>query len=383
MIMANINPFVVHGHIPPELFCDRKEESEKLLHFLNNQQNVVLSAPRRMGKTKLVEFVFDKPEMSDKYITVFIDILETGNLREFIFSLGNAVFNRIAKRSERLMKLFTSAIKSLQTSFGYDPIQGMPTFDIKLGDLIYPEYTLKEIFSYIDQADKRCLIVIDEFQQICNYPEKNIEATLRTYIQKSKNANFVFAGSQRRIMSEMFGSEKRPFYNSAREIDLDAIDLSVYINFVQEQFKKATRSILPEAIEKVYGTFKGVTLYNQQIMNDAFDMAQDGEVIDLVKVDLLINDFIKENDKRIRELLYFVTDNQKEVLYAIASEGEVSGITSSAFTKKHRLKSPSSTQSALKSLLKSDLITRKNGLYSVSDPLMDLWLQKKVNKISI
>lgn len=184
-------------------------------------------------------------------------------------------------------------------------------------------------------------------------------------------------------MSEMFGSEKRPFYNSAREIDLDAIDLSVYINFVQEQFKKATRSILPEAIEKVYRTFKGVTLYNQQIMNDAFDMAQDGEVIDLVKVDLLINDFIKENDKRTRELLHFVTDNQKEVLYAIASEGEVSGITSSAFTKKHRLKSPSSTQSALKSLLKSDLITRKNGLYSVSDPLMDLWLQKKVNKISI
>ena len=104
-----------------------------------------------------------------------------------------------------------TVMKSLQASFGYDPIQGTPTFDVKLGDLIRPEYTLKEIFDYIDQADQRCLIVIDEFQQITNYPEKNVEATLRTYMQHTSNANFVFAGSQRRIMSEMFGSEKRPF----------------------------------------------------------------------------------------------------------------------------------------------------------------------------
>lgn len=43
-------------------------------------------------------------------------------------------------------------------------------------------YTLKEIFDYLDKADKRCLVVIEEFQQITNYPEKNVEATLRTYM---------------------------------------------------------------------------------------------------------------------------------------------------------------------------------------------------------
>ena len=109
-----INPFVVYGYIPAEYFCDRREESRKLRKFLQNQQNVVLSAARRMGKTKLVDYVFDLPEIKDNYITVSIDILDTGNLSEFVFALGNAVFRKIARRSDRLMKLFPMVMKSLQ-----------------------------------------------------------------------------------------------------------------------------------------------------------------------------------------------------------------------------------------------------------------------------
>lgn len=375
---AIINPFIVHGYIPPEYFCDRIIESEKLQRFLCNQQNVVLSAARRMGKTKLVDHVFNKPEIRDNYITISLDILETGNLNEFVFSLGNAVFNTVASRGKRMMKLFPMVMKSLQASFGYDPIQGTPTFDIKLGDITQPEYTLGEIFEYLNRADKRCLIVIDEFQQITNYPEKNVEATLRTHIQRTHNANFVFAGSQRRIMSEMFGAENRPFYNSAREIDLEPIAPDVYTEFARKQFRNADKDIDTAAVLKVYDTFNGVTLYNQQILNDAYDITPKGETCRTADVERLIEDFIVENDKRIRELLQFVSEQQKAVLYAIAKDGPVKAITSGAFTARHKLKSPSATQSATKALLRADLITRKDGLYSISDPLMDLWLHKNI-----
>lgn len=377
---VTINPFIVFGHIPPQYFCDRREEAERLQRLLLNQQNVVLSAARRMGKTSLVDFVFQKEEIKENHITISLDILDTGNLSELVFSLGNAVFEKVAKRSDRLMKLFPMVLKSLQASFGYDPIQGTPTFDIKLGDLVRPEFTLKEIFDFIDQADKRCLIVIDEFQQITNYPEKNVEATLRSYMQKTRNANFVFAGSQRRIMSEMFGSERRPFYNSAREIDLEPIDINIYTDFVQHHFSEAEKHIDVEAIHYVYNTFQGVTQYNQQIMNDAFERVPKGGTCDLNMAKLLIHNYISENDKRMREILQFVTEQQKSVLYAIFSDEPVKAITSGAFTKKHRLKSPSATQSAAKSLLRADLITRKDGLYRISDPLLDLWLGTYLHK---
>lgn len=375
-----INPFVVSGHIPAEYFCDRQEEAQKLQDFLCNQQNVVLSAARRMGKTALIDHVFERPVIADNFITVSIDILDTSNLGEFVFVLGNAVFDRVAKRSEKMLKSFAMIMKSIQASFGYDPALGTPTFDIKLGEIVRPEYTLREIFEFLDCADRRCLIVVDEFQQIVYYPEKNVEATLRKYIQKVRNANFVFAGSHRRIMSEIFGSESRPFYNSARLIELEPIDFSIYSAFARKQFQADGKDISEEAIREVYDTFKGVTLYNQQIMNDAYNATPDGECCDRESVKTLIYNYIQECSTKLRELLQFVTEQQKGVLYAILEDEPVKAITSGAFTKKHHLKSPSATQSAVKALLKMDMVTKKDGFYSISDSLMDNWLRATVLK---
>ena len=372
-----INPFIVSGKIPPAYFCDRAEESAQLEKALVNQLNVVLTSPRRMGKTSLIDYVFDRESISQEYITITVDILHTSSFREFIYALGTAVFDRVATRSEKMRKLFVSFLKSLSASFGYDPVQNLPTFDIKLGDIQQPEYTLREIFGYLEQVDKRCLVVIDEFQQIVYYPEKNVEALLRTYIQKLSNANFVFSGSQRRLMEEMFFSAKRPFYQSAKSLQLDAIPIDIYQEFASAHFRQANKAISPEAFQHVYNTFWGVTFYVQRIMKEAFTETPAGGTCSIETVQRSIDEYIKESDTHLREQLAFITEPQKELLYAIHEEGKVQSITSAAFNRKHRLHSPSSTQSAALKLLEYDLITRKEKIYSISDPLMSLWLNRK------
>lgn len=372
----NINPFVVSGKIPEAYFCDRIEESVQLEKSLTNQLNVVLTSSRRMGKTSLVDFVFDKKTIKDEYITITVDILQTTTFREFIFTLGTAVFDAVASRSEKWRKLFVTFMKSLSGSFGYDPIQNTPTFNIRLGDIQQPEYTLREIFQYLESVDKRCLVVIDEFQQITRYPEKNVEEILRTHIQKLSNANFVFSGSRRRLMEEMFFSAKRPFYQSAKPLRLEPIERDVYFNFASAHFRDAGKTISKEAFTYVYETFWGVTLYVQRLMKDAYIETLPGSSCNIDMAKQLIENFIKENDSHLREQLSFITEAQKELLYAIHAEGEVQSITSSAFNKKHRLRSPSSTQSAAIKLLEYDLITRKEKNYSLSDPLMSLWMDR-------
>lgn len=371
------NPFVVSGKIRDPYFCDRVTESEQLLKSLTNQLNVVLTSPRRMGKTSLVDYVFNKSAIQGEYVTVFVDILQTTTFREFIFALGTAVFETVATRSEKWRKQFVSLLKSLSGSFGYDPILNTPTFDIKLGDIQKPEYTLNEIFQYLESVDKRCLIVIDEFQQITRYPEKNVEEILRTHIQKLSNANFVFSGSRRRLMEEMFFSAKRPFYQSARPLRLEAIDKDIYYDFASRHFQNGGKTITKEAFTLVYDTFWGVTLYVQRLMKDAYIETTKGAACDTELVEQLIEDYIRENDSHLREQLSFITEAQKELLYAIHAEGQVQSITSSAFNKKHRLRSPSSTQSASLKLLEYDLITRKEKVYSLSDPLLSLWLSRR------
>lgn len=378
LVMAkNINPFIVSGKIAPEYFCDRVTESAQLAKSLVNQLNVVLTSSRRMGKTSLVDFVFDKPEIKDDYITITVDILHTTTFREFILTFGSAVFDNVASKSEKLRKQFVTFLKSLSASFGYDTALNMPTFDIRLGDVQRPEYTLSEIFDYLENLDKRCLVVIDEFQQITRYPEKNVEALLRTHIQKLSNTSFVFSGSRRRLMEEMFFSAKRPFFQSAKSLRLEPIDVSVYLDFAKKHFQKAEKDIAPDAFVYVYNTFMGVTFYVQRIMKDAFAETSKGEICDIGMVNRLIEDYIDENDSRLREQLAFITEAQKELLYAIHEEKEATNITSMAFNRKYSLRSPSSTQSAALKLLEYDIITRKEKAYFISDPLMKLWLDRR------
>lgn len=372
------NPFIIAGKIPTEFFCDRKEESERLIGCINNQENVVLISPRRVGKTGLIDFCFDKPVIKNQYITVTVDILHTTSFREFILSFGNAVYKKVAKRSERLLKLFASTLKSLSGSFGYDPIQNTPTFDIKLGDITSPEYTLEEIFDFLENAEQRCIVAIDEFQQIVYYPEKNIEAILRSYVQKAANANFIFAGSERRIMGEMFQSSKRPFFQSATLIPLEPIKLDLYTDFVLSHFKAVGKGVLPETVKKVYDGFNGVTLYIQRIFHDAYSEVPEKGMCSDEFAEALTNRYVTENSTRLREHLTYVSEQQKELLYAICSEGVAEMITSSAFVKRHRLKSASAVQSALKKLLEYDLVTEHEHKYSIADPLMRMWLKAEL-----
>ena len=372
----NINPFVLSPAIPDELFCDRQKESASLMKSIINQENVVLISPRRVGKTGLIYHCFNQSDIHDNYVTVSIDILHTTSFQEFLKELGTAVFNTIAKRSEYLTKLFVTTLRSLSGSFGLDPVTFMPTFDIKLGQITMPEYTLDEIFTYLEKADKPCIVAIDEFQQITKYQERNIEALLRGRIQKLVNTYFIFAGSERRMMNEMFFSNKRPFFQSATLLQLEPIDLTVYTDFAVQQFKTANKNIEPEAIEWAYSAFDGVTMYIHKLLHDTFAETLSGSTCTLTVMQQAAEQLLQQNAKRLQELLAYVTEQQKELLYAIAADRYVQRITSSDFVKRHHLKSASAVQSAVKRLLDFDLITEQHKSFSISDPLLRIWINR-------
>ena len=377
--MARINnPFIVTGKIEPEYFCDRVNESARLIKSITNGNNLVIISPRRMGKTGLIQFCYDKPEIANEYYTFFIDILHTSSLREFTHLLGRVIYDTLLPRSRKMAIQFVQTIKSISGKFGFDPITNMPTFNVELGDIEQPEYTLDEIFQYLANADKPCIVAIDEFQQIAKYPEKNIEALLRTHIQKLRNSNFIFAGSERHMMQEMFTSAARPFYNSADILELKAITPEIYIPFVMGHFEKRGKSISAENVEWVYKRFKGHTYYIQRTFNESFADTDKGEECTWEIIKSAIDDMVVSNDTIFREILSNIPEKQKALLYAIAKDGEATQITSAQFIKRHSLQSASSVQAAAKKLLEKDIITQINKVYSVTDKLFAMWMMQTI-----
>ena len=378
--MAKVkNPFIVTGKIEPEYFCDRVNESARLIKSITNGNNLVVISPRRMGKTGLIQFCYDKPEIANEYYTFFIDILHTSSLREFTYLLGRTIYDTLLPRSHKMVNLFIQTIKSINGKFGFDPITNLPTFNIELGDIEKPEYTLEEIFRYLANADKPCIVAIDEFQQIAKYPEKNIEALLRTHIQKLKNSNFIFAGSERHMMQEMFISSARPFYNSADILELKAIVPEIYVPFVLEHFERRNKHISAENAKWVYDLFKGHTYYIQRTFNESFADTADNEECTREIIDGAISNMVAYNDTIFREILSNIPEKQKALLYAIAKDGEAIQITSAQFIKRHALSSASSVQAAIKKLLERDIVTEINKVYSVTDKLFAMWINRMLN----
>jgi hypothetical protein len=186
----------------------------------------------------------------------------------------------------------------------------------------------------------------------------------------------IFAGSERRLMNEMFFSDKRPFFQSATLLQLEPIDLNVYTDFAVSQFKAAEKCIEPEAVTWAYQTYNGVTMYVHKLLHDCYAETKAGETCDIAAMKNASEQLILQNSKRLQELLAFVTEQQKEVLYAIASDGYVSRITSSDFVKRHHLKSASAVQSATKRLLDLDLITEQHKSYLM--PIPPMWYEMRI-----
>lgn len=375
--MARVkNPFIVTGKIDKEYFCDRVVESKAIEKAISNGNNLVLISPRRMGKTGLVRYCYDFEFDKDEYYTFFIDILHTTSLQEFTYLLGRKIYETVLPKSKKMMTAFIHTLKSISGQFGFDPVSNTPTFDLSLGDIVRPELTLEEIFYYLEHADRPCIVTIDEFQQIAKYPEKNVEALLRTHIQNMGNCQFIFAGSEYHIMQEIFLSAAHPFYNSSDILELKPIEEQVYSDFVASWMQRYYRSIEPELVSKVYQLFRGNTYGMQRTFNEVFALMNDGETCTQEVVLLAINNIVDSKEPLFQEMLSNIPEKQKPLLYAIASDGEVEKITSAAFIRKHKLASASAIQYAARQLMLNGMITKLHGKFSLNEQFFDIWINR-------
>ena len=373
------NPFVTNGYAGEQYFCDRVEETQRLIDLLTNGNNVALISPRRLGKTDLIRHSFRQTEIKDNYYTFLVDVYATSSIQDFVNVLGRSIIDALKPFGKKMMQHFIDVVSSLRPDISFD-VFGQPSLGVTMGSIDSPETSLEEIFRFLENADRPCLVAIDEFQQIASYSGKtNVEALLRTHIQRCHNANFIFAGSQRNLMDTMFTSPSRPFYQSVTIMNLQPLALDVYRKFAVGLFAEECKTLQPEVVDKVYQDFNGVTAYMQRLMNVMFMRTPQGEICTTDMIDDAIDYTLMMAGDTYEALLRQMPEKQRNVFIAIVAEGEVENVTSGAFARKHRLPSASSVNSAVKGLLAKDFITHGKNGYQAYDKLFALWLKRYMN----
>lgn len=368
------NPFIVGKYLSDKYFCDRREETDFLRKQVLNGRDIALISPRRIGKSGLIQHFFHQEDINEQFHVFYIDIYATTSLTEFVYSLGKGIYEQLKPQTTVWKERFFQIISSFRVGFKLDPMTGAPSFDLGLGDIQTPRASLDEIFDYIEIADKPCIIAIDEFQQIGEYPEKNVEALLRTKIQQCHRAQFIFAGSKGHLMSNMFTSPSKPFYQSAISMGLEPISTDIYADFATKLFEERDKHIEREAIATVWNMFNGYTWFVQMMMNELFALTMPHETCTSGRIEEARRNVILAQENTYKDLLSKLPPRQKTVLQAIAKERIAENITSSKFIKKYNLSSASSVQSAVKLLLKNDLITHTDQGYRLYDFFLSDWL---------
>lgn len=370
-----INPFVIGKYISSEYFCDREKETAFLQKQITNGRNVTLIADRRIGKSGLISHVFAQPEIQDQYYTVVVDLYATNSLAEMVYVSSNEVYRAVKKQSQSWLDKFFQVISTLRVGFKLDTITGSPTFDIGLGDITAPNMTLEQVFAFLEEADKPCIVAFDEFQQITNYPEKNIEALLRTYIQRCKKTQFIFSGSRKHLMTQMFLSPSKPFYQSTINMGLEPIPCDTYVEFAKRMFLLGNKQIEDDAIKQVYELCRGITWYLQMMLNEMFTLTMTNGICKKDIIDEALQNVVRIQEPFYREILAALPTKQKALLFAIVKEGEVASITSGAFVQKYKLGSSSSVQAALKGLYEKEIVTEQDNKWFVYDIFFSQYLQ--------
>lgn len=369
------NPFLIAGYHSPEFFCDRETETATILDALHNGRNVTLIAPRRMGKTGLIRHAFYRlKEREQGIVTLYMDIYSTQSLGDFVRLFANTVLGKLDTIPQKALSRIGQFIRSCRPAFTFDELTGIPKVTVDVAPMA-EESTLKEIFEYLGSSEKRCYIAIDEFQQVAEYPEKGVEALLRSYIQFLPNVNFIFAGSKQHVMQEMFTSSRKPFYQSTQLLTLGTINREEYANFATAHFAKRNLQLPNDVFNAVYEKFDGHTWYIQNLLNRLYGYDRD---VETGLTEYATEQIVAESSYSYADLLKAYPAGQVRLLKAIANEKCVKEVLSGDFISKHNLHAASSVSSSLKKLLDNELVYQTAEGYIIYDRFMGEWLRSQV-----
>lgn len=373
------NPFIFRAYKSKELFCDRQNELEYLVSNCMSGADTTLIAQRRIGKTGLIYRLFDEIKTRKLPITpIYVDIFATRSLEDFVKSLSEAIMESLPPKSS-IGKKFVTFIKSLRPIITYDPLTSAPQIQLTMQSEEEKQQTLKGLLTFLNNQSERILLAIDEFQQIREYPEKNIEALLRTIIQKLNNVTFLYCGSKRHMMLDIFSGERNPFYRSTEFLTLQKLDRTVYSDFIRHNFTASGKEIDEDSINYILNWTRAHTYFTQRLCHTVFNMA--GKKVDTNIVKQSAAQILKSDTVVFGQYQQLLTSGQWNLMIAIAKECEVTQISARQFLRKHHLGNPSSVNRTLASLIEKNIVDEDisdgKTSYSINDVFLSRWLEDK------
>jgi len=358
------NPFYFGNEVHKDDFCNRVDELSELKRDIDSGLNILLYAPRRFGKTSLLKKLQYDLKDDKEVVVIYFDIFTVSSIDEFIQKYFNVLATSFETTTDKVINLFKNILQirpNITMDYGLSLIKKEQNTNLE--DILNLPYL------YAKKFNKKVVVIFDEFQEI---EQLKIEKKLRSVIQShSREVSYLFSGSKKSILSEMFNDKKRAFYKSVKHFNIDEISLDDWNLFIQNKFKNSDKNIDKTFIEQCFDITLGYPYYMQQLMYFIWDITSKDVDEKIIKSSLKL---MLERENDIYALAWTnLTPNQKLTLkYIVKNDGK------NLYANDNLMDSSLSAttlKSTLLALGKKDICDKKNDKYYLIDPFMKYWLQ--------
>jgi uncharacterized protein len=362
-----------------DFFTDRENETKWLVNQIKGGINCSIIAPRRWGKSSLVNSVAQQLG-SKKIKFCFIDLYNIRTEEEFINVYGNQILKATASTAEDVLKNIKAVIKGIipEISVGSD---ASGTFEVSFN----VRDQKKQLSEILDLPEKiaiekniQVVVCIDEFQNI-SYLNDGLawQKKLRAHWQKHQHCNYVLYGNRKHLMMEFFTNNSMPFYKFGETLFLEKISTDYWIPFIIERFKKTGKSIDAISAESIAKIMNNHPYFVQQLAMVVWQNTRTSANKNIIAESLqdLYNQYNILYQKTTEEL----SNQQLNFLKVICLR--IEKITSKDVLQQYQLGTSANISRMKESLNKKELIDIIGKQIIINDPLYELWLMNRYFRI--
>ena len=371
--MKQMGQYFPQGIATEAAFCNRENERANIKASIENHEHLVITAPRRYGKSSLIIKVLAENAFPSVCIDLFF-VLTQSQVTKVIVEHLSKLINELLPKKKSLCESLINSIAALNPKFTFrflgQTLEIMPaqTHDKAISELLL-------MLDHICQkTNHTAVVVFDEFQQIGSLKENHaIEAIIRHAVERSKKVSYIFCGSKRHLLNEMFSDQNRPLYHLCDLMSVERITTSHYQHFLTHMAKRKWQVILDQdIIEEILSLTQNHPYYVNALCRKLWRNAQP---ITLADVKNTWHHYVKQQSTWIMNDLSHLTLNRRKILSALAQEStcEPQGHHFSTRTAM----GASTISKAMQDLDKLDLIYQNPaGYYHVLDPAVAYFIQQ-------
>jgi uncharacterized protein len=373
------NPFRFGALALDEAFADREQELAEIIGDALAGQDVVLLAPRRVGKSSLI-WRASQQLLTERVLVAYVDVMTTPTLTRFAEKLAQAIHEDIASplfRARERLRVFQGLRVSPTVTI--DPDDASISFGFSSAaagsDIAATIERLLELPGQLaGERRRKVVLVLDEFQEIVDI-DRSLLRLMRSVFQRQPEVSHIYLGSRRRVMEGIFNDLNEPFWRTAKRIELGLIAPQSFRPFVAERFGATGKQISEPGLDRLLQLTGGHPYATQELCYFTWQETAERASAGTDEVQAALLAVLRSEDAHFTSVWERTTSHQRALLAALAVEP--GRPLSGEYRRRHGLPAPSSIQRALRSLQDAELLTREDGFARISEPFLDAWLRWK------